>query len=200
MRRFLSLALLVLVLPGCAAHKVTARDSFFSVEFFGGKNITVLLSEGFSFSGKEAVKTQNGTIKVSTYTRGQEIVLLSPCMALGEASHSAAAFMTQHPATFKYAMLVPSRLPTSSGQFHFLPSVSSGEFLLQDSGRMLKMYVYFPEKGFGEALLVTYCDISKGTDFKAPEYGESLTPDQQAMLEAFSKQADAAFKGIGSAQ
>ena len=62
------------------------------------------------------------------------------------------------------------------------------------------MYVYFLEKGFGEALLITYCDISKGTGFKAPEYGESLTPDQQTMLEEFSKRADAAFKGIRFAQ
>lgn len=200
MRRFLFLALLVLVLPGCAAHKVTARDSFFSVEFLDESNIAVSLSEGFTFTGSELVKERGETIKMHGYARGQEVVILGLGAIPNGVQSSADEFMMHHPASFKHEVRIPSRITLISPQDSFLLPASSGEFIAQISGVLFKMHVFFLEKDRSQFLIVGYCDKGMSFSFKAPAHGEVLTPEQESTLEEFSTRADAAFKSIRFAQ
>jgi hypothetical protein len=195
MRRFLFLALLVLALPGCAANK--------AIVFKDGKPLFIAtLSEDFVAERYNEETLSGHGSKSLTYSNGTAIIVA----AVAEMK------LTKHPCAITleemqhdyYTSKTPSSLDPYDGkrcsqnheQFNsrFVEVKSFEHIWYTDAHEIAKSHFFF----FPGALASV--EYFEPLDRDLPSNKENLSPGDRAMLEEFSKRADAAFKGIRFAQ
>lgn len=195
MRRFLFLALLVLVLPGCAANK--------AIVFKDGKPLFIAtLSEDFVAERYNEETLDGHGSKSLTYSNGTATIVAAVA-EMKFTKHPCDITLEDLPHAY-YASMTPSSLDPYAGGRCFenhrqlnsrFVEVKSFEHVWYTGAHEIAKSHFFFFPG-----ILASVEYFEHVDRDIQLNRENLSPEDRAALEEFSKRADAAFKSIRFAQ